>query len=79
MSLDEGRVLRQQLRTLWTTEEVAARFEVTTMTIHNWREKDGLPALTLPGAGRPAIRYIPDEVRQWAKSKGKRLRARPKT
>lgn len=61
--------LNRILARTWTTKSVAARFQVTTMTIHNWREDRGLPALIIPpdDGGRPAVRYLPQEIRAWSR------------
>lgn len=61
------RRLQQQLTDLWTVEEVARKFGVTTMTIHNWRNDKGLPSIVIPGTDRPAVRFVPDDVRKWAR------------
>lgn len=60
--------LQQEMEAVWTVGDVAERFRVTTMTIHNWREHRGLPALVIPGNGRPALRFIPHDVEVWAKA-----------
>jgi hypothetical protein len=61
------------LASLWTTQDLAEMFSVTPMTIHLWRENLGLPDLPIPGMARDAVRFIPDEVVQWAKANNKRL------
>lgn len=58
--------LQRQLEGLWTTQDLIRRFRKSAMTIHQWRQSRALPALVLEGDGRPAIRYVPDEIRAWA-------------
>lgn len=64
----QSSALQKQLEGLWTTQDLIRRFRVTAMTIHQWRQTRNLPALVLEGAGRPAIRYVPDDIRNWAKA-----------
>lgn len=59
--------LTRDLEALWTTEKLARTFQVSPMTLWVWRTKRGLPQLELPGRKRPAVRFIPEEVRRWAK------------
>ena len=61
--------LQKKLEGLWTTQDLVRRFRVTAMTIHQWRQARDLPALVLEGEGRPAIRYVPEDVRAWAEAK----------
>jgi hypothetical protein len=60
--------LIELLESTWTTQEIARRFGVTSMTIHLWRRRpDPLPVLEIPGHRRPSIRFVPREVQAWAK------------
>src|SRR5262245_13975406 len=58
--------LQQELDSLWTMRDVCAALGRTAMTIHNWRRQKGLPSLNVPGDYRPAVRYVPEDVRRWA-------------
>jgi hypothetical protein len=71
-----GVQLRKSLQSLWTTSEVANGFGVTNMTIFNWRRSKGFPCCVLPcnDEGRDAVRFIPQEVRQWARDNGYRFK-----
>jgi hypothetical protein len=60
--------LQKKLDDLWSTQDLMVRFRVTAMTIHLWRENRALPALVIPGAKRPTVRFVPTEVENWAKS-----------
>ena len=53
---------------------------VSGQTIYNWRTKTGpherpLPALLIPGTGRPALRFVVSEIEQWAKENRKKVYA----
>ena len=65
----QSSALQKKLGGLWTTRDLVQKFRVTAMTIHQWRQARELPALVLEGTGRPAVRYVPDEVRSWAKKR----------
>lgn len=51
----------------WTTTELARRARCTTMTIHTWRKKAGLPSIVIKGDSRPAVRFVPADVKAWAR------------
>lgn len=60
--------LQKELDKALTMADLAARFNVSLMTIHNWRVKQGLPALVMLNSGhRSAIRFILADVDAWAK------------
>lgn len=61
--------LQRELRGLWTVQDVCERYGVTAMSVHLWRER-GLPTLVLEGEKRPAIRFVPTDVREWRKQSG---------
>jgi hypothetical protein len=61
--------LQNQLSDLWTAQDVCAYYGVTAMTVHLWRGR-GLPAVVIPGHMRPAVRFLPSEVRAWAMHNG---------
>lgn len=65
--------LQTALESLWTTQDVARVFRVTPMTIHLWRQNRGMPAIVIPGEGRPAVRFREDDVCEWARSHGIRV------
>jgi len=52
-----------------TTTDVMRLFDVTSMTVLNWRNRatDPLPCIHIPGSRRAAIRFIYRDVRAWAK------------
>lgn len=52
---------------LWTTEEVAAYFEVTDRTIRDWRQQDATFPLPLDLPGR-SVRWYRQDVIAWALS-----------
>lgn len=62
--------LQRLLERCWTIHDLSEMFQVSGMTIHNWRAYRGLPALVIPGDSRPALRFVPSEVRKWAKENG---------
>jgi len=65
-----GEDLQKQLNALWTVQDVCAEYGVTPMTVHLWRTNRSMPAVVINGHGRPAVRFVPAEVRKWAKDKG---------
>jgi len=58
--------LQATINRCWTISDLEKRFRVTGMTIHNWRNNRGLPAVVIKSETRPAIRFVPDDVRAWA-------------
>jgi hypothetical protein len=63
-----GAELQKLLASCWTINDMVERFRVSGMTIHNWRNFRGLPAVVITGEVRPALRFIPSEVTAWAKT-----------
>lgn len=61
--------IQKQLNALWTAQDVAEHFNVTPMAIYLWRER-GLPCVILPGTSRPAVRFVPADVREWTHKHG---------
>jgi hypothetical protein len=54
--------------TLWRVEDVARFLGVSERTVY---DLPGLPSIRLKGRGsRTMRRYIPEQVRQWALSRG---------
>jgi len=66
--------LQRKTQELWTTRDLAVLFNRTPMTIYLWRRDRGLPAVVIKGAARPAVRFIPADVRAWASRNGYRMR-----
>jgi phage terminase Nu1 subunit (DNA packaging protein) len=64
--------LQNKLKGLVTTQHLARKYNVTSMTIDHWRKR-GMPAVVIDGTRRDTIRFVPDEVSSWVKSK-RRLR-----
>ena len=62
--------LRTQLGALWDSHDLCDHFGVTPMTIYLWRKNRGLPSISIPGTGRPAVRFNPQEVIAWAAQQG---------
>lgn len=61
--------LQKKLNSLWTVQQLCQKTKpsVTPMTIHLWRANRGLPAVVIAGDKRPAIRFVPADIRRWAK------------
>lgn len=83
--IEDSADLRNRLVGVYTTQDVAALFGVTPMTVNLWRARGGLDAIVLPGsriapprgaAGRPAVRFARRDVLSWAQRTGRRIRAR---
>lgn len=69
--------LQEQVDQLLTSHDLCKLFDITPMTLHTWRKDKGLPAIEIRGGDvdiRPAIRFHPDDVREWARLKGMVLR-----
>lgn len=62
--------LQRQLDELWTMTDVCKVLGRTSMTIHNWRRDRKLPAVEVQGHKRPAIRFVPADVLEWARQHG---------
>jgi hypothetical protein len=60
--------LTKVLDECWTTQELTRKFRVTAMTINTWRRQKDLPCIPIRGDVRPSLRFVPDEVRAWAKA-----------
>lgn len=69
--------LQKSLDQLWTTQDLCSRFasEPTAMTIFTWRRDRGLPFIKVPGTKRDTIRFVPNDVKAWARKNGLKLRA----
>ena len=67
--------LQSELDKLWTCQDLRRRLRVkdrapSMMTIHLWRKHKGLPSIVIKGDSRPSVRFVPEEVRSWAKQAG---------
>lgn len=51
---------------LLTTGQVQYMFNVTHMTIYNWRKLRALPFITLEGAKKPPVRFDEGLILDWA-------------
>jgi hypothetical protein len=65
--------LQKELDDLWSSQDLVTLFKVSAMTLHTWRKSHGLPHVDIRGMTRSSIRFVPDEVRQWAKEHGKTI------
>lgn len=55
---------------LWTTEEAAEWLGISPLTLRDWRTVNRGPrAVRLGGGRKPALRYRPADVREWADSR----------
>lgn len=55
--------ITRNIEPLWTFADVAAYCQVGIRTVKRWRANGDLPAAVLIGG---AVRYRPDDIRQWA-------------
>ena len=53
-----------------TTAQLAYMFDVTNMTLYNWRAKKGMPFYHLEGGAKPPVRYDEGLILQWANQNG---------
>ncbi len=65
-----GAELQRFLDKCWTINDMVEVFRVTSMTIFNWRKMRSLPTVEIQGDGRPALRFMPNEVTAWARKNG---------
>jgi hypothetical protein len=75
MSDMEKQELLKLISKLWTVQELKRRMNKSNMTIHNWRRERGLPYIEIKGDVRSTIRFVPNEVRAWARKHGQKLNA----
>jgi len=68
----DSRTIEDQVNRLLTTEDICKMFQVTYMTVYTWKNKRGLPCVTINGENRATIRYHPDDVNKWAAREGLR-------
>lgn len=56
--------MQKRVDALLTVKQLAKQYNVTVMTVHNWRKK-GLPTIVLHGDERPALRFVASDVQLW--------------
>jgi hypothetical protein len=74
-----GAELQKFLDRCWTINDMINAFQVTGMTIHNWRAQRGLPTVVISGDRRPALRFMPSEVAEWARRNNVPMRSGSRT
>lgn len=58
---------------LLTHAQVARMFDVTGMTVYDWRKRFALPSLQLKGGRKPPVRYDEGALLKWAEMHGKKV------
>jgi hypothetical protein len=58
---------------LLTHSQVCRMFDVTGMTVYDWRKRLNLPVIVLSGGKRPPVRYDEGVVLAWAALHGRRV------
>lgn len=53
-----------------TTKQISRMFDVTTMTVFNWRKSKNMPCYHLEGGEKPPVRYNEGAVLHWSESQG---------
>ena len=53
-----------------TTAQLLRMFNVTSMTLYNWRSKRGMPFYHLEGGAKPPVRYDEGMILAWARQNG---------
>ena len=68
--------LQKTLDQLMTAGQVRQSFQkpISAMTLHLWRRNKGLPTIVIPGDSRPAIRFLPAQVAEWARGEGIKIK-----
>lgn len=62
-----------------TMNDLMEGFGVSELTILDWRKRKRLPYVIFPDKSRSAIRYREDQVKAWAKRRGKTFPIAKKT
>ena len=71
MQVSEDKVVEKNTKNeLLTTIDLERMFEVTSMTIYNWRKTKALPEVRIPGHQRDTIRFNKSDVLAWAEKNG---------
>lgn len=58
---------------LLTHNQICRMFDVTGMTVYQWRKRYNLPVVVLAGGKRPPVRYDEGVVKAWAELYGKKI------
>jgi hypothetical protein len=58
---------------LLTHSQICRMFDVTGMTVYDWRKRLNLPVIVLSGGKRPPVRYDEGVVLAWAALHGRRV------
>ncbi len=58
---------------LLTHNQVCRMFDVTGMTVYQWRKRFNLPVVVLTGGRRPPVRYDEGVVKAWAQLYGRKI------
>jgi hypothetical protein len=67
-SSSRQKALNRILRGTLTMQGIADLYNVTRMTVCQWRQ-DGCPAILIDGYGQNYFRFVPKEVEAWRKSR----------
>ena len=62
--------LESEISRLWTVSDMERKFRVTYQTLKNWRRDKDLPTVCIRGEAKPALRFVPVDVRAWARQHG---------
>ena len=67
--------LQKKLKDLWTMQDLERKFKRSPMTVYSWARRGDLPVVVIPGTARPTLRFVPEDVKKWAKKNGVKLAA----
>lgn len=59
--------LERAINKLWTTADVQRALGRSHQTIKTWRKDYNLPTVCIRGDAKPALRFVPEDVRAWAR------------
>ncbi len=65
--------LQNKLDALLTPGEMATAFGVARQTVWYWTKEDELPCIKLGGDAKNTVRFIPSEVKEWAKTRDRKV------
>lgn len=65
--MTETEKIEATVNRLWTATDVQRALGRSHQTIKAWRKDYALPTVCIRGDAKPALRFVPEDVRKWAK------------
>lgn len=70
---EETERLEREISKLWTAIDVQRVLRISHQTLQVWRRDYNLPTVCIRGDTRPALRFVPKDVRTWARQNNVRI------